>query len=55
MIKYTTEEWLTPKGNSINKKGIEPTIEEKLSDTYYSTLEEKDDNQLQKAIEVLQQ
>lgn len=53
MIKYTTEEWLTPKGNSINKKGIEPTIEEKLNDTYYSTLEEKDDNQLQKAISVL--
>ncbi|WP_423363971.1 S41 family peptidase [Mycoplasma sp. P36-A1] len=24
-LKYTSAEWLTPKGNSINKKGIEPT------------------------------
>ncbi|MDR1781826.1 MAG: PDZ domain-containing protein [Bacilli bacterium] len=24
-LKYTSAEWLTPKGNAINKKGIEPT------------------------------
>lgn len=27
MIKYTTAYWLTPNGNSINKKGIKPDIE----------------------------
>ena len=27
MIKYTTQKWLTPKGNSIDKKGVEPTNE----------------------------
>lgn len=27
MIKYTTSYWLSPKGNSINKKGIKPDIE----------------------------
>lgn len=26
-LKYTNAEWLTPKGNSINKKGIKPTKE----------------------------
>lgn len=53
MLKYTTEEWLTSKGNSINKIGIKPTIEEKLNIKYYETYLEKDDNQLQKAIEIL--
>lgn len=52
MIKYTSEEWLTSKGNSINKKGIIPDVQEELNATYYSTLEETDDNQLQKAIEI---
>ena len=53
MIKYTSEEWLTSKGNSINKKGVIPDIEEELNSMYYSTLEETDDNQLQKAIDIL--
>lgn len=28
MVKYTTSYWLSPKGNSINKEGITPDIEE---------------------------
>jgi carboxyl-terminal processing protease len=28
MVKYTTSYWLSPKGNSINKEGIKPDIEE---------------------------
>ena len=27
MIKYTTQKWLTPNGNWVNKKGVKPTIE----------------------------
>lgn len=53
MIKYTTESWLTSKGNSIDEKGITPDIIEKLNEEYYKTGEDKDDNQLQKAISVL--
>ena len=29
MVKYTTAYWLSPNGNSINKEGIKPDIEEK--------------------------
>lgn len=54
MIKYTTEEWLTPNGNSINNIGIVPDVEIELNESYFETYEDKDDNQLQKAISVLQ-
>ena len=30
MVKYTTAYWLSPNGNSINEKGIEPDV--KLTD-----------------------
>lgn len=53
MIKYTIETWKTPKSKEINEKGIKPTIEVKLNEKYYETLSKKDDNQYQKAIEVL--
>ena len=53
MVKYTIEEWLTSKGKSINKEGVKPDIEVKLDSKYFETYEEKDDNQLQKAIEFL--
>lgn len=52
-IKYTTEEWLTPKGNSINNKGIKPDIEVELSDEYINDPKNETDNQLQSAIEHL--
>lgn len=50
MIKYTIETWKTGKGKTIEGAGIKPTIEVKLSDNYYQTLKEEDDNQLQTAI-----
>ena len=50
-IKYTIESWLTPEGNSINQKGITPTIEVELSDDYYENPKEENDNQLQRALE----
>lgn len=53
MIKYTVENWLTPEGNWINEKGIEPTDEVILNDEYYKTYSEEDDNQLQKAVDLV--
>ncbi len=53
MIKYTAETWLTSKGNTIDQVGISPTIEELLSEDYYKNPTSETDNQLQKAIEIL--
>ena len=53
MMKYTTQKWLTPNGNWINETGVTPTIEVKLDEKYYETGLVEDDNQLQKAIEIL--
>lgn len=52
-FKITTKEWLTPKGNSINKKGVNPDYEVKLSDNYYKDPSDSNDNQLQKALEII--
>ncbi len=54
-IKITSEKYLTPNKTEINKIGIEPDEEVKLPDTVKNVLsvEEKDDTQLQKAIEML--
>lgn len=52
-LKYTTEEWLTPKGNSINKKGVVPDEEIELNDEYYNEKIDDNDNQLQKALEII--
>ena len=54
IIKYTIETWKTSKGESIDKKGIKPTIEIEQNQKYYQTYEDKDDAQLQKAIETLE-
>ena len=53
IMKYTIETWQTSKGQSIDGKGVKPTIEVKQSDKYYDTLKDEDDAQLQKAIDVL--
>jgi len=52
-IKYTTEEWLTPKGNSIDKKGVIPDFEVELSEEYMSNPSDETDNQLQTALDVI--
>lgn len=54
-IKYTIERWLTSKGKSLDKVGLEPDIEVVLDSSYFETLAIDDDNQLQKAIEVLKE
>jgi len=53
-LKLTTNEYYTPNRNTINKVGITPDIEVDLPDgkTLY-TIEENEDTQLQKAIELL--
>ncbi len=53
MIKFTTQEWLTPDGNSIEQVGIEPTIIIDLDDAYWLEPTYDNDNQLQKALEIL--
>ena len=53
MIKYTVENWLTPDGNWINDKGIEPTHLVQLSEEYIKNPIDDNDNQLQKALELV--
>lgn len=50
VLKLSTAEWLTPNGNSIEKKGLTPDIEIKMSD---EDVEAGRDPQLEKAIEIL--
>ena len=54
-LKITTEKYLTPNKTEINKIGIKPDEEVKLPESVENILEvdEKDDTQLQKAIEIL--
>lgn len=54
-IKITSEEYLTPNKTKINKVGIEPDETVELPETVTNVLrvDEKDDTQLQKAIEML--
>ena len=53
--KITTKKWLTSKGKWVNDtKGIEPTNEVKLDEKYGETHAKEDDNQLQAAIEYLE-
>lgn len=54
-LKITSQEYLTPNKTKINKIGINPDVEVKLPDTVENVLrvDEKDDTQLQKALEML--
>jgi len=54
-IKLTTSEYFTPNGNKINKIGVKPDVEVELSEELKNKIiiEKKEDNQLQKAIEIL--
>ncbi len=51
--KFTTKKWLTPKGNWIHKKGVEPDYEVDLDENYFENPNDENDTQLQKAITVL--
>lgn len=54
-IKYTTEKWLTPKGKSINEKGVSPTIEVNQQDSYYEDPKDENDLILQEALKQLKE
>lgn len=53
MIKYTTQKWLTPDGNSIDGVGVAPTNYVELSDEYYNSPSFENDNQINEAINLL--
>lgn len=53
MIKYTTQKWLTPNGNSIDGVGVVPTNYVELSDEYFTNFDNDSDNQLNEAINLL--
>ncbi len=50
-LKVTIARWLTPNGNSISLKGIEPDVEVKFDPELFKKT--KEDTQLQKALELL--
>lgn len=54
-LKITVSEYYTPNHNAIHKIGITPDVEVDLSEDVkqQTTIQEKDDNQLQRAIEIL--
>ena len=56
-VKLTVSKYFTPKGNDIHEKGIEPDVEVELEESLKQkvTIEKAEDNQLQKAIEILNQ
>lgn len=56
-LKITTNEYFTPNRNKINEVGINPDVEVSLSEELKQQLviEQKDDTQLQKAIEIIKQ
>lgn len=53
MIKYTTQKWLTPDGNSINEVGVTPTKVVELNEEYFNNPTTENDNQLQESINII--
>lgn len=52
--KFTIKKWLTPNGACINGEGITPDYEISLTEKYYNNPSDENDEQLQKALEILQ-
>ena len=52
-LKYTTQKWLTSKGESLQDKGLTPQVEVQQVAEYYDNPSDETDAQLRKAIEVL--
>ncbi len=51
--KYTVQKWLSPEGNSIDEVGVAPTEEVVLDEIYFTDPTIENDNQFQKALEIL--
>jgi len=56
-VKLTVSEYFTPKGRSIHETGITPDVEIELDETLKTelTISKEEDNQLQKALEILKE
>ena len=57
-LKITTERYYTPNGTDIHEHGIEPDVTVELeggNDYALSSMSEEEDNQLQKAMEILKE
>ena len=54
-IKYTTETWLTSKGESINQVGVTPTLEVNLTEKYVENPCDDNDDQLKEALNKLKE
>ena len=54
-IKYTTETWLTSKGEFINNVGVSPTVEVNLTEEYVNNPCDDTDDQLKTALEKLKE
>ncbi len=52
-LKITTEEYFTPNGNTINKKGVEPDIKVIDDEIFLGKLDKNKDKSLKRAIEIL--
>ena len=54
-VKLTVSKYFTPKGNYIHEVGIDPDVEIELNDDLkkMAIIPKEQDNQLQKAIEIL--
>lgn len=52
-IKYTHQKWLTPNGNWIDGKGVEPTLVVEMDKEHDINPSDDTDNQLQAAIDLL--
>lgn len=52
-VKYTSEKWLTPKGNSINGVGVKPDVVIERTEEYVNNPTRENDTQLTKALEVI--
>lgn len=44
-LKYTTSKWISPSGEWVNQKGIEPDVEVRLHEVLYSTFEPMEEGQ----------
>lgn len=53
MIKFTTQKWLTPQGNSIDGVGVAPTNYVELSEEYHNNPGVDTDNQINEAVNLL--
>ena len=53
IYKFTTKEWLTSKGNSIDGVGVQPDVVIEQPEEYYNNPIEENDKQLNEAIKFL--